>query len=136
MKQETILSGKWQFIGAEKYIDSKWQPSESYVKGMVWELFPQYFSEDKIIGNIAETTPLNTPITMAYLYIKSERVLKVDISTDCAIDKNDMSEVDTYSVIFIDDISTDTPTIKLSILAEQNGTHPYFQYILRKLIDL
>ncbi len=132
MNQETTLIGKWQFIGAERYNGSKWQ-SATYVEGMAWEFFPQYFSESRTIGNIVETTPTNTPIEMAYLYTPKERLLKIEIFTDCTIGSDDKSEADFYDVIFTDVEPNDTPILFLSILTQEGAPLPYLRYVLQKV---
>ncbi len=131
MNSENLLTGKWQFIGAEKHTGSRWQPT-THVEGMAWEFFPQYFSENKIIGNIVETTPTTPPIEMAYMYNKRDRLLKIDIFTDLTIGKDDQSEADFYDVILADDEPSDAPIIKLSILTQEGCPLPYLQYILQK----
>ncbi len=132
MRDETTLIGKWQFIGAEKHNGSKWQTA-TYVEGMAWEFLPQYLSENKTIGNIIETTLVNAPIEMAYVYNKIDRLLKIDIFTDFAIGEDDRSESDFYDVIFTDGEPSDAPIIKLSILTQEGCPLPYLQYILQKI---
>lgn len=127
MNQRTLLIDKWIFIGAEEYIDSKWQPSNAYVKGMTWDFYPQYFSQNKTMGNITEKAPQDNPISMAYIYNKSEQLLKIEIFTDASGGAQDQSDADTYHLI----CHSDKQIIRLGILTPSGAST--FRYILQKM---
>lgn len=97
---------------------------------MAWEFQPQFFSENKTIGSITETTLTESSVDMAYTYNAIEKLLKVEIHTECVIGINAESEADVYSVIQSEDGSD---TMMLSILNEPTCPPPYFRYILRKI---
>lgn len=129
MREERTLTWRWQFVGAEKYNGSDWQTSENYVPDMIWTFEPQYFGENKIIGNITETTPSGDPIIMAYAYDKRTTLLKIDISTECSSGEEDGSQADICDVIYADD----EQSIKLNILTHPNYPQQYFRYTLQKI---
>ncbi len=47
-----VLTGKWAFIGAEKFIDTDWMESQDFIDTMTWEFHPQYFGSHKVIGQV------------------------------------------------------------------------------------
>ncbi|MFR9570235.1 MAG: hypothetical protein SNI97_06685 [Rikenellaceae bacterium] len=96
---------------------------------MIWTFEPQYFGENKIIGNITETTPSGDPIIMAYAYDKRTTLLKIDISTECSSGEEDGSQADICDVIYADD----EQSIKLNILTHPNYPQQYFRYTLQKI---
>ncbi|MFR9566245.1 MAG: hypothetical protein SNH13_03175, partial [Rikenellaceae bacterium] len=64
------LYGKWQFIGAEEFIDSQWEASCNYVEGLTWTFHPQFFGVTKTIGSINEYDPEhNRSEQLNYAYI-------------------------------------------------------------------
>ncbi len=132
MRQETNLTGKWQFVGAEKFNGIEWQEA-AYVDQMIWEFRPQYSGENKTIGNIIESTPSEAPIEMAYVYTNDDNLLKIEIFTDNVTGKEDKSEADFYDVTFCTDQITNRPTIYINILTQEGCPLPYFRYILQQV---
>lgn len=141
MNSEIILTGKWLFIGAERFIDSQWQPCDTYVDGMTWEFCEQYIGEGKVIGSIVETSPSEVSTKMAYAYNSGENRLTVEIFTECTTQSDDSSEADIYEVCRAESEQSDdqgdskgegTNTITISILTQHGCPPPYFRYILQK----
>ncbi len=130
--KKDLLTGRWQFIGAESYVGISWQPSKSYVKEMVWEFQPTFFSDDKLIGNIVESVPVEESVEMAYTYNTCDDLLNIEVIEDGEEYAEDDSKWDIYSVTF-DTEQPARPIIKLSILTQHNCPPPYFRYILQKI---
>lgn len=130
MKKEITLTGKWEFIGAESFIDTAWHSSPNFVAGMAWEFHPQYFSASKTLGSITESTPTERAIDMAYIYNEADKLLMVGIFTDSVVGAECEVEADIYSVI---DSESTPDTIRLSLLAEPTSPPPYFRYILQRV---
>ncbi len=128
-----LLIGKWEFIAAELYRNSKWQPSQDWVKEMQWEFEPQFFSTSNVIGSITESCPKEDPIALNYSYNQTEKILKIEIFTDPVEGMHDQSQADIYEVIFSEPQSEEMPTIILNILNSEGNPAPYFRYILRKV---
>ncbi|MFI3304730.1 MAG: hypothetical protein SNF68_08480 [Rikenellaceae bacterium] len=133
MKGKIQLNNKWEFIGAELYKGSKWVACNRYVKGMIWDFHPQYFSPTRMIGCIIESTPKENSVDIPFSYNFDEAKLTVEIYTDSTTGITDQSEVDVYEVTSDNETSNNNPTIKLSILTEHNCPPPYFRYILQKI---
>ncbi len=133
MKKD-LLNGKWEFIGAEKYLDSAWQPTTDYVEGMTWEFYPQYFSERQSLGNITEntTTEESSNISYAYNFLLGE--LKVEIFTDNNTSSYADPQVDKYEIIELKESPKHPQQIKISILNEANYPPPYFRYTLQRVV--
>lgn len=120
------LHGKWQFIGAQELIGSEWQPSESFVCGMVWEFHPQYFSATRTLGSIVESIPSrNSTISLSYAYSRDVQELKIQVFTDSKGGADDESEFDVYEVLPTDD--PDQIMLAVAVAAVQ----PNFRYILQ-----
>lgn len=124
MNKETMqLTGKWKFIGAEKYFGTQWQQSENYVKEMYWEFLTIFLTENKTLGKIVETSPFDTAIEMAYSYNINEKILKIAI---------DESETDVYEVILLEGVFPEPKKIKINLLSQVDCPPPFFAYILEK----
>lgn len=132
MTQAHFLFDSWEFIGAEEYIAAAWRPA-NYVKGMKWTFHPQYFGQNKTIGDIIETTPTSRDISMPYVYDKTTQTLKIEVVTDVFDGVCDQSESDTYDVIISENQPSQAQIIKLCIKEKQGGPSTPFRYILQKV---
>ncbi|MFR9611327.1 MAG: hypothetical protein SNI87_06185 [Rikenellaceae bacterium] len=123
---ENRLIGRWRFIGAEKYIGSKWVATDNYVDDMEWEFHPQYFGTSKVIGCITEST-IAASRELPYAYNIAENKLKIEIYTDEISGSDDESEADIYELIE----THDPNQLAFSILTMEGCPPPYFRYILQ-----
>lgn len=135
MEKVNLLIGKWEIVGAQKYINSAWQQSDSFVSGMIWDFHPQYFSPTRVIGNITETSPEGFPAQLNYIYTIDESILKIEVFVDTDSGALDDSAADIYKVYPMEGSSQDKPTIFIDILNQENHPYPYLRYTLQQ-IDL
>ncbi|MFI3264641.1 MAG: hypothetical protein SNG38_05545 [Rikenellaceae bacterium] len=125
-----LLVGNWEFVETEKYDGSKWIQAD-HVENMTWEFNPQYFGVTKVIGNITEQTPSESPTTLNYIFNIFTRQLIIEVHTDPKT--KILNEVDIYEVVDVTE-SSDQITVTLSLTNQLDCPTPYLRYKLCKTL--
>lgn len=124
-----LLTGKWAFIGAEKFVDTEWVESPNFINTMTWEFHPQYFGAHKVIGQLTEFSETGDTEQFSYSYNPDTHLLVIELTPNTQLSSQEpVALLDKYEVI-----ECDKKIIKISILNYRECPPPYFRYILREV---
>lgn len=119
MERVIQLIGEWEFVGAEKFTNTKWVSNSNFTAGMTWFITPQIIDYKVEYGIITENSKVKS--RLAYKHLGDMLMIDYSIDEDISISTDDYK---------VEVISPDS--IYLSIQNEPNCPPPYFRYRLNR----